>query len=258
MRYATVITALVLFPAAVLAGPGQATVPGGRTGSMPMHLDPLDAGRGGALHRGANPHANLTPEQHLRVAAQHLAAGRVPQALAVLSRALARYPDSAPLHNLRAAVEQQQGDIGGALSDMEQAVKLAPDNALYRVSRARLYLKFGRDQEALKDLDAAVLLDPDLVPARFNRGTLLANLGREREALADFDRCIEVAPELPAPWFNRGAMHWALGEKEKARSDIRRFLERAQEPSWKKAGEELLRAWDAGGKSAPGEGGRKP
>ena len=212
--------------------------------AMPMHIDPLDEGRASALHRGPNPHAQLTPEQHIQVAAQHWAAGRKPQAMAVLSQALAKYPHHAELFNMRASLEFEQQDIKGALSDMEQAVKLEADNALYRVTRAQLYLRFERREEALDDLNRAVALSPDLVPARFNRGSLLANLGREKEALEDFSHCIKVEPQLPAPWFNRGSMHWALGEKAKARADIKHFIELAGEASWKQAGEELLKAWN--------------
>ena len=212
--------------------------------AMPMHIDPLDEGRASALHRGPDPHARLTAEQHIQVAAQHWAAGRKPQAMAVLSQALAKYPHHAELFNMRASLEFAQQDIKGALSDMEQAVKLEPDNALYRVTRAQLYLRFERRDEALDDLNRAVALSPDLIPARFNRGSLLANLGRDKEALEDFSHCIKVEPQLPAPWFNRGSMYWALGEKAKARADIRHFIELAGEASWKQAGEDLLKAWN--------------
>ncbi|WP_172649531.1 tetratricopeptide repeat protein [Thiolapillus brandeum] len=217
---------------------------GSAASALPMHVDPLDEGRASALHRGPNPHATLSAEQHIQVAAQHMAAGRLPQAMAVLSQALAKYPHHAELFNMRAALELKQQDIKGALADMEQAVKLEPDNALYRVTRSRLYLRFERKDEALADLNEAVKLAPKLVPAHFNRGSLLANLGREKEALADFDRCIGIAPELPAPWFNRGSMHWALGEKAKARADINHFIDLAKEPSWKQAGKDLLKVWD--------------
>ncbi len=225
---------------------------------MPVHIDPLDEGRASALHRGPNPHAKLTSEQQIQVAAQHMAAGRKPQAMAVLTQALAKYPHNAELFKMRAVLEMEQNDIKGALADMEQAVKLAPDNPMYRIMRSSLYLRFERREEALADLNKAVELSPDLVPARFNRGSLLANLGRERDALADFDHCVQTEPGLPAPWFNRGSMHWALGEKDQARSDIRRFIELAEEPQWKKAGEDLLRAWDEQeGRQAEGASGDK-
>ena len=54
-----------------------------------------------------------------------------------------------------------------------------------------------------------------------------------------------MEPQLPAPWFNRGAMHWALGQRQAARDDLRHFLDLAKEPAWQKAGQDLLRAWDA-------------
>ncbi len=174
-----IVSATLLGSWSVLAAEeGNGAAP---TRAQPIHVDPLDAGRASALHRGPNPHARLSPEQHMEVAAQHMAAGRYPQAMAVLTQALSRYPGNAELFNMRAALELEQKDIKGALADMEQAVQLAPENPLYRVSRAQLYLRFERKEEALQDLDAAVLLDPDLIPARFNRGTLLANAARHGE-----------------------------------------------------------------------------
>ena len=209
-----------------------------------VHIDPLDENRANAMHRGPNPHARLSPEQHMEVAAQHMTNGRRPQAMAVLTQALAKYPEDPRLFNMRASLELQQKDIKSALADMEQAIRLAPENPLYRVTRAQLYLSFERKDEARKDLDVAIKLKPDLVPALFNRGALLANLGREKEALADFDRCIEIEPKLPAPWFNRGSMHWAVGDRKQARADIRRFIELSEEDNWKQAGRDLLKAWD--------------
>ncbi len=244
---------LGLWPLAA-AGPA----PQGNKGLPPiMHVDPLDEGRGSALHRGGNPHRRLSPEQHLRVAAQHLAAGRVPQALAALGQALSQYPDSAELHGMRASIELQRGDAGAALADLEAAVRLDPDNALFRVMRAQAYLRFDRRKEALADLDTAVHIDPDLVPARFNRGSLLANLGRERQALEDFDYLIRRDPELPAPYFNRGAMYHALGQEDAARADIQTFIRLSEAEDWKRAGRDLLQAWERQAREAgPKDGGR--
>ncbi len=225
-----------------------------------LHIDPLDESRASAMHRGPNPHRALTPFQHMEVAAQHLQAQRIPQALATLSQALSQYPENAELYNMRAGIERGQNDIGSALADMEQAVRLAPDNPLYLMSRAQLYLQFQRSDEALKDFDRAVELAPDSIPVRFNRGALLANLGREADALKDFNRIIELQPKLPASWFNRGAMNHALGHRTQARQDIQTFIELSAEPKWQQAGRDLLKAWDeeeakraAAGKPGPAQ-----
>ncbi|GEM_PF-901107 len=245
------LSGLLFGAGGAVSAPGPAPEPATGNGAAPLHIDPLDAGRAAALHRGPDPHARLSAEQQLAVAAQHMAAGRYPQAMAVLTQALSKYPHSARLFAMRADLERRQGDIKSALADLEQAVKLAPDDPLYRVGRAQLYLRFQRVEEALGDLDQAVALAPDLIPARFNRGALLANLGRPRKALADFDHCIAIQPDLPAPWFNRGSMYWSLGEHAKARADIRRFIELAREPRWQEAGRDLLKAWREQEKGTP-------
>ena len=227
-------------------------------GMQPMHIDPLDESRASALHRGPNPHAKLTAAQHMEVAAQHLEANRIPQAMAVLGQALVQYPENAALYNMRASIEISQNNIKDALYDMEQAVRLKPDNALYHLSRSQLYLRFERKEEALADLNRALELNDKLIPAYFNRGALLANMGREQQALQDFDKIIQMEPRLPAPYFNRGAMYYALGNKQKARADINKFIQLANVSQWKKAGQDLLKAWDEADKKStsaePGKG----
>ncbi len=210
-----------------------------------MHVDPLDENRASAMHRGRNPHARLTPDQHIKVALKHFTEGRAPQALGALAQALRQYPKSAELYNVRASIELNDDDTSSALSDIEQAVKLNPENPLYHVARAQIYLKFERQAEAMADLNKAVELNPDLVPARFNRGALLAYQGKNRQALADFDHCIAIDPHLPAPYFNRGSLYHALGETQKARNDLRRFIQIAPAESWKQSARDLLKAWDS-------------
>ncbi len=246
-RLATTLIAAILASGALSAraAPKPTEDKAGDTPLPPiMHVDPLDEGRASAMHRGRNPHARLTPDQHIEVALKHFTEGRAPQALAALSQALLQYPKSAELHNVRASIELSDGDTTSALTDIEQAVRLNPENPLYHVVRARIYLKFERQAEAMADLNKAVELDPDLVPARFNRGALLAYQGKNRQALADFERCIAVDPHLPAPYFNRGSLYYTLGEKQKARDDMRRFIQIAPAESWKQSARDLLKAWD--------------
>ncbi len=212
--------------------------------SLPMHIDPLDEGRAGAMHRGPNPHAKLTPEQQITVALQHFRDGRLPQAMAVLDQALAKNPQAAQLYNVRASLYLANDQTAQALADIEQAIKLMPEEPLYRVTRAQIYLKFERLDEAMTDLDKAVAINPDLIPARYNRGTLLAYQENYQPALVDFTHCIAIEPHLPAPYFNRGSVYYALGEKAKAREDIEHFIEMADVDSWKQSGVDLLKAWD--------------
>lgn len=207
------------------------------------HIDPLDAGRAMASHRGKNPHSGLTPDQEIKVALQHFQEGRKPEAMVSLGQAISKYPNVAKLYDVRATLELQSGETSDALADLEKAVALAPENPIYRVNRSQVYLKFHREKEALDDLNKAVELNPNLLPARFNRGSLLAYQGKNKEALADFDQCIALSPHLPAPYFNRGAVHKALGNNELAIKDMQNFIKIANHDSWKKSAQDLLKVW---------------
>ncbi|MET0047909.1 MAG: hypothetical protein ABW066_09010 [Sedimenticola sp.] len=122
---------------------------------------------------GPNPHARLTPEQHIAVAMQHADEGRLDEALDVLTRAIAESPEDPSLIGTRGSLLLANNRAFDALVDLEKAVTLAPDSALLLINRSQAYRKFNRYQEAMVDLNKAVALKPELVPARFNRGTLL-------------------------------------------------------------------------------------
>ncbi|MES9972240.1 MAG: tetratricopeptide repeat protein [Candidatus Thiodiazotropha sp.] len=112
-----------------------------------------------------NPHARLTPEQHISVALQHAREGRIEQGVDILNSAIARTPDHAGLLGARGGLMLSLDQTADALADLEQAVKLAPDSALLLVNRSQAYRKFNRLDEAMADLDKAVELSPNLIPA---------------------------------------------------------------------------------------------
>ena len=196
-------------------------------------------------HGARDPHAALTPEKHAQVALQHLAEGRLAEAMDTLNQAIARYPDDAELHGIRGSLWLEQGNVTAALADLESAVRLAPDNPLHLTNRAQAYRKFKRYDEALADLNKAIELDPDLLSARFNRGAMSFSQGDFETALTDFEHCITVDPHTAAPWFNRAAVYEAMGKHEQAVADLKRFLQIAPSEDWKKTAKELLQQWES-------------
>ena len=214
------------------------------------HIDPLDADRAYSSHRGKNPHRELTAEQEISVALQHYQEGRKPEAMVSINQAIAKYPESAKLYDVRATMALQNGETKEALADIEKAVLLDSKNPIYLVNRSQLYLKFHREEQALDDLNKAIELNADLVPARFNRGSLLAYQGKNEEAIKDFDQCIALNPHLPAPYFNRGSVYKTLGKKDLAVKDMENFIQIANNEKWKKSAQDLLKAWNEEDKSA--------
>jgi len=199
--------------------------------------------RAGA-HGAADPHAKLTPDKHAQVALQHLAEGRLTNAMDTLNQAIVQYPNAAELFGIRGSLWLEQDNIAAALADLESAVRLAPDNPRHLTNRAQAYRKFKRVDEALADLNRAVELDADMLPARFNRGAILFGQGDFDASLADFDHCIAVDPHAAAPYFNRAAIYDAMGRREPAIADLERFLQIAPSEEWKSAASELLQQWE--------------
>ena len=194
-------------------------------------------------HIGPNPHARLTPSQHISVAMQHEQEGRVAEALDVLSRAIAENPNHPALYGARGSMLLNEKRVSDALKDLEKAVKLAPNSAVLRVNRSQAYRKFNLYKEAMADLNRAVELDPKLMPARFNRGVLLFQEGKYKEALADYDLCVELAPTTPGPYFNRAVTRDALGDSSGAIADLNKFIEMSPNKQWQKVARETLETW---------------
>lgn len=198
---------------------------------------------GDEAHRGPNPHAKLTPEQHISVASQHAEEGRMAEALDILTRAIMESPNDASLIGTRGSMLLSDNRVYEALVDLDKAITLAPDSAILLVNRSQAYRKFRRSEEAMTDLDNAISLSPRLIPARFNRGALLYDNAKYKEALADFDVCVEVAPETAGPYFNRAVTRDALGDQTGAVNDMNKFLELSDNPEWNKIAQETLTGW---------------
>ncbi len=198
---------------------------------------------GNEPYTGPNPHAQLSAEQHIAVAYQHAAEGRMGEALDVLTRAIVASPDDVSLIAARGGLLLSQDRVFDALVDLEKAVSLAPHSAELLVNRSLAYRKFNRLEEAMADLDKAVTLSPSLIPARFNRGVLLYDQAKYKEALSDFDVCIEIAPETAGPYFNRAVTRDALGDLAGAESDMKKFMQLSDNPEWNKVAQETMDSW---------------
>jgi tetratricopeptide (TPR) repeat protein len=188
-----------------------------------------------------NPHARLSPEQHIAVALQHAQEGRIDQAVDILNSAIAQTPDHAGLLGARGGLMLSLDQTADALADLEQAVKLAPDSALLLANRSQAYRKFNRLAEAMADLDKAIDLSPNLIPARFNRGVLHYGNADYEKAMIDFDLCIELDEQTAGPYFNRAITRDAMGDSKGAVDDLNRFLSLTDDEAWKQAARDTLR-----------------
>ena len=122
--------------------------------------------------------ARTTPEDvqgHRKLGDTLLAAGRAPEALAPLERALELRPDIAEAHNnLGLALIQSGGSPGDAVASIERAVELQPDYREAHYNLAHAFTMADEPYAAVREFRAALRLHADWPEALRDLALLLA------------------------------------------------------------------------------------
>ncbi|MBI2497163.1 MAG: tetratricopeptide repeat protein, partial [Opitutae bacterium] len=145
--------------------------------------------------------AAVTPPsavRHVNLGNALLKAGRLPEAEAELTAAIALGGmDPRPWVNL-AVIAQQRGDPARARELLRHALALAPADARILSNLGSLLDDLGEKAEARALLEKAVRLQPELAEARINLGVLLAQAGELDRALDCFEAAARLKPDDPA------------------------------------------------------------
>jgi serine/threonine-protein kinase len=218
------------------------------------HLD-----RGLRVARQARELAPDDPRPLLNLVDLHLAAGRLDEAAAELTRLEGLEPASAALLLRKSRLAERRGDTGEALAFMQRAVERQP-SALYLLSIAHLEYRLGRLDDARRHLEALLARAPDhsdglstlaqielldgdprraVEPLRrlarnspgapaplTNLGVALMLLGRHAEAETVLRQALSLSPEDPAAALNLADDLWLLGRPDEARDLYRQVVER--------------------------------
>jgi len=88
-------------------------------------------------------------------------AGKMPEAQALVERAIANNPDEPRYQGLLAELYDQQGEHEKALEQYKKTLALDPGNSMLRIALAEHYYANGKMDEAYNELGEA-FLDPDL------------------------------------------------------------------------------------------------
>jgi len=108
------------------------------------------------------------------------------------------------------------GRIVEAISCLQYCVELRPDDALARLAFGQALSESGRDTEALGQLEQAVALDSSLVRGHIRLGNVLRTLSRTGEAVEAYGRALELRPADPFILSNLGNAWLDLGESGRA------------------------------------------
>ena len=122
--------------------------------------------------------------------------GKVPQAVADYSQAIALKPGNAQTYYDRGQNRGFQGDYDGAFADYAKAISLNPKDARAYADRGILWMGRHEDAAALRDFEKALSLNHKSPVAYFGRGVVRTSNADYDGAIADFDQAIKFQPDF--------------------------------------------------------------
>jgi tetratricopeptide (TPR) repeat protein len=145
-------------------------------------------------------------------------AGRIDEAIQVLSSGLEALPDNADLLYARAMAEEKLGHIDAMEKDLKQILDREPDNvdALNALGYS-LADRTTRYDEALKYIQRALELRPDSFFVLDSMGWVNYRLGHYQQAVSFLQRALDIKadPEVAA---HLTEVLWVMGDKKGARA----------------------------------------
>jgi arylsulfatase A-like enzyme/Tfp pilus assembly protein PilF len=207
------------------------------------------------------------------------AAGRLPEGIANLTKALALSPDDQETAALLAAYLNEAGrpqkarallepylgrtDVGldvltadgialaqmgrpdDARASFERIRQLDPGNATALVNLATVQLRTGDRDGARASLENALALNPRLASAHNTLGVIAAEGGQADVAIEHWKQALELQPREFDTVYNIGRVLWHEGRKAEARPYLERFAREAPPANYAKD-IAVVRAWLSG------------
>ncbi len=133
-----------------------------------------------------------------------LQTGKRDEGLALIDRAIAVNPGSAPAHNNRGNALKDLQRLPEALASYERTLSINPGFVDAWNNRGNVLLSLKRPEEALASYDRALALKADDAEVHNNRGNALMELSRAGEALASYDRALALKSSYAEAHNNRG------------------------------------------------------
>ena len=141
--------------------------------------------------------------------------GRRVEALQAIERVLTLSTQpSAPVLQLKALVQTEQGDLAPALATVDQALQLAPERAALHHNRATVLQQLHRHQESLAAHERAQALGLDVADAHYNHGNTLQSLGRLDDAAAAYRRTLHKDPGHWLALYDLARLRWRQADPD--------------------------------------------
>jgi tetratricopeptide (TPR) repeat protein len=150
--------------------------------------------------------------------------GKLEQALADYSSAIALDPRYALGWSNRAAVRLKRQEHDQAIADASEAIRLNSKLATAYNIRGKARTSRREFPEALDDLSRAIALNPQYAQAFHNRGIVRSKLQAYSQAVEDFSECLRLDAQFPGALTERGLVREKLGDFANAIDDYQAAL----------------------------------
>jgi predicted O-linked N-acetylglucosamine transferase (SPINDLY family) len=167
----------------------------------------------------------ITVDQALRLALDHLNAGRWAEAETLLRQVLGQRPDHPDALHLLGVLACQTGHTDAAIELISRAVAISPGAAEYLCNLGEAYRRSGQPDAAIATLRRAVALRPGLAATHHNLGIALYEAGRTEEAVTAFERARQLRPDAAEAENNLGGALERVGRLDEAVAAFERALQ---------------------------------
>ena len=171
------------------------------------------------VERHANQIGEIETSAALQQGNSSLMQGKIDEAIAAYSQAIAWEDTHAQVYNNRgvAYVNLRRFDL--AIEDFNTAIRLHPDYAAAYLNRGVAYGRKDKMPEALTEYHEAIQRAPGSAEAYLNLAMLYEDEGAHRLAMANYDKAIQLRPDDAEGYYFRGLAYHCKGETDKAFAD---------------------------------------
>ncbi len=147
--------------------------------------------------------------------------GRALEARDVLTGAIAKGEDSAPVRNLLGLILHQLGDLEGCARALREAVRLSPRDPAAQFALASIAHRLGQDEEAEAAVRRAIARGMDEAPVYALLGRILGKQGRREEAETAWRKAVRLDPTSPQALRELADLIWMrTGDVDQARAAL--------------------------------------
>lgn len=160
--------------------------------------------------------ANLSIDQAFEAARL----GRFDEAIAIIDKAIALYPDDARLYAARSVFVRYKGDLDAAIRDLDTSLAKNPSDDTVWIMRGMANYEKRDPEKAMADFNKAIALNRLAYEAYAGRGIILLDQRDLNGAIKNLNSALIINPRYAAGYLYRGTMYLVAGELDKAIADL--------------------------------------